>query len=121
MNQNFKFFLIIFIFASKILMATEFKGKFSQGAFILGITKPGSMVLIDEKKIRVSNDGHFVFGLDRDRKSNIIIKVIQDGNLETFEKKIVKRKYIFKKLMDYQKNKLLLLKKFMKKLKKTIS
>ena len=98
MNQNFKFFLIIFIFASKILMATEFKGKFSQGAFILGITKPGSMVLIDEKKIRVSNDGHFVFGLDRDRKSNIIIKVIQDGNLETFEKKIVKRKYNIQKI-----------------------
>ena len=44
------------------LKATEFLGKFEQGAFILGKTKPNSIVIIDNRKIRVSKDGYFAFG-----------------------------------------------------------
>ena len=83
---------LVFFFSQK-LIATEFKGKFEQGAFILGKTKPGSQVIIDEKKIRVSEEGFFAFGLGRDRNNDIIIKVLYEGKLEVFEKKIFKRKY----------------------------
>ena len=83
---------LVFFFSQK-LIATEFKGKFEQGAFILGKTKPGSQVIIDEKKIRVSKEGFFAFGLGRDRNNDIIIKVLYEGKLEVFEKKIFKRKY----------------------------
>ena len=50
-------------------------GDFKQGSFILGKTDPNSKVFIDDRKVRVSNDGYFAFGLDRDRKNNVLIKV----------------------------------------------
>ena len=94
-GQLNKILLLVFLvfFFSQKLIATEFKGKFEQGAFILGKTKPGSQVIIDEKKIRVSEEGFFAFGLGRDRNNDIIIKVLYEGKLEVFEKKIFKRKY----------------------------
>ena len=49
-------FLIIFftiVFHFQHLGALEFIGKFEQGAFILGKTKPDSKVIIDDKKVRV--------------------------------------------------------------------
>ena len=66
--------LLIFFFIIKFqyLGAVEFLGKFEQGAFILGKTNPNSKVKIDNKKIRVSKDGYFAFGLDRDRKNNVL-------------------------------------------------
>ena len=70
MRFIFLFFFIFFKFS--ILSAVEFKGKFEQGSFILGKTNPNSKVKIDNKKIRVSKDGFFAFGLDRDRKNNVV-------------------------------------------------
>ena len=43
--------------------------------------------------MKVSKDGYFAFGLSRERKNNIIIKVLKDKKLEVFEKKVFKRKY----------------------------
>ena len=52
------FFLVfLFFFPLQLLSAVEFKGKFEQGSFILGKTKPGSKVYIDKRKIRVSEKG----------------------------------------------------------------
>ena len=84
-------FIILFKFNS--LNAVEFLGKFKQGSFILGKTNPKSKVIIDNRKIRVSKDGYFAFGLDRDRKNNVIIKIKENGKLKTFEKKVFKREY----------------------------
>ena len=89
-------FLIIFftiVFQFQHLSALEFIGKFEQGAFILGKIKPDSKVIIDNKNVRVSKDGYFAFGLDRDRKNNVLIKIRENGELKTIEKKVLKRKY----------------------------
>ena len=48
---------------------------------------------IDNKKIRVSKDGFFAFGLDRDRKNNVLIKIINKKETKLIEKKVFKRKY----------------------------
>ena len=85
--------LIIIFFYSSILQATEFQGKFEQGSFIIGKAKKGSEVQIDNRKIRITEDGYFAFGLDRDRKKNIVIKISINGNTEIIEKKIQKRDY----------------------------
>ena len=61
--------LVSFFFTD--LQAAEFRGSFKQGSFILGKTKPNSQVKIVDKKIRVSKEGYFAFGLDRDRKNNV--------------------------------------------------
>ena len=91
--MRFIFLFLIFLFNYQYLDAGEFLGKFEQGSFILGKTKPNSKVKIDNKKIRVSKDGFFAFGLDRDRKNNVVIVIKGDGKTKTIEKQILKRKY----------------------------
>ena len=85
--------IIIFLFCCFKIQALEFLGKFEQGAFILGKTNPGTKIKIDNKEVRVTKDGYFAFGLDRDRKNNIIIKIIEKNKTTIVEKKILKRDY----------------------------
>ena len=87
----FFFSLIILFLQIKFLNALEFQGKFEQGSFILGKTSPNSKIQIDSKKIRVSKDGFFAFGLDRDRKNDVVIKVTENGETKTLQKKVLKR------------------------------
>ena len=91
--MRFIFLFLIFFFNYQYLTAVEFLGKFEQGSFILGKIKPNSKVEIDKKKIRVSKDGFFAFGLDRDRKNNVVITIKEDGKTKKIEKKVLKRKY----------------------------
>jgi len=91
--MRFIFLFLIFFFNYQYLEAVEFLGKFEQGSFILGKIKPNSKVKIDNKKIRVSKDGFFAFGLDRDRKNNVVIVIKEDGKTKTIEKQVLKRKY----------------------------
>ena len=86
------FFVIIFFTTSQI-NAVEFKGKFLQGHYIIGITDPSAKIIIDKKNVKVSNDGFFVFGIDRDRKFDLVITKIINGKKEEIVKKILKRKY----------------------------
>ena len=84
---------IIILFYSTCLYAVEFEGTFKQGSFILGKAKPNSKIQIDNKKIRISKDGFFAFGLDRDRKNDVLIHVVKDGETTTIKKKVFKREY----------------------------
>ena len=70
--------VIIFIITTP-LKAIEFKGKFLQGHFIIGITDPSAQIIIGKKEVKVSKDGYFVFGIDRDRKFDLTITKIKDG------------------------------------------
>ena len=91
--------LVLNIFLShSLLYAVEFKGNFIQGSFILGKTDPKSKIIIDKRKIKVSKDGYFVFGLGRDRKNDIIIKVLKNKKLEVIVKKVYKKKYRIQKI-----------------------
>ena len=96
-SKIIKFSIIIFFLTIKVY-ATEFNGKFIQGHFIIGNTKPSSKVIIDKKEIKVSKDGYFAFGIDRDRKYDIVIKVINEGKIEKIVKKVQKRKYNIQKI-----------------------
>jgi murein DD-endopeptidase MepM/ murein hydrolase activator NlpD len=87
----FLIFLLILKFQS--LEAVEFLGKFEQGAFIIGKTNPSTKIKIDSRNIRVSKDGYFAFGLDRDRKNNVLITIKEDGTIKKIEKKVLKREY----------------------------
>ena len=85
------FIFSFFIFSSAT--AVEFNGKFIQGHFILGKTEPGSNIYIDKKKVKVSEDGFFAFGIGKDRKFDITITKNINGNNKKIIKKIQKRKY----------------------------
>ena len=52
-----------------------------------------SKVFIDKKEIKVSKDGYFAFGLDRDRKYDVVITIKKNGNTQKIVKRVQKRKY----------------------------
>ena len=77
-----KLLLFVAIIFSTNAFAVEFKGKFLQGHFIIGITEPGSKIIVGKKEVKVSEDGYFVFGIDRDRKFDVTITKITNGKKE---------------------------------------
>ena len=80
---------LFFLLITTSSFAVTFDGKFIQGSFILGKTEPGSEVFIDKKKVKVTSDGYFAFGLGRDRKNDVVITV----NQKKIVKKVFKREY----------------------------
>ena len=88
-----RLFFIIILFTSTQLNAIEFKGKFLQGHYIVGKTDPSAKIIIDKKEVKVSKDGYFVFGIDRDRKFDLTITKIINGKKEIITKQVLKRKY----------------------------
>ncbi len=97
--------LLIIIFTTTQLNAVEFKGKFIQGHYIIGITDPTSEIIIDKKKVKVSDDGYFVFGIDRDRKFDLTVTQIKNGNKKKFIKKVLKRKYNIQRIDGLEESK----------------
>ena len=89
----YRFFLVLFIFTTSQVNAIEFQGKFIQGHFILGKTNPDAKVLVGKKKVKVSQDGFFVFGIDRDRKFDLTFTKIENNKKTKIIKKVLKRKY----------------------------
>jgi len=95
------FFLIIISQAKSI----EFTGKFFQGHFIVGKTDPNAKIIIDKKNVKVSDEGYFVFGIDRDRKFDLKITKVLDNKKDIFIKKIFKRKYNIQRIDGLPENK----------------
>jgi len=80
---------LVFLLITTSSFAVTFEGKFIQGSFILGKTEPDSEVFIDKKKVKVTSDGYFAFGLSRDRKNDVVITI----NKKKMVKKVYKREY----------------------------
>ena len=89
----YRFLFVLFIFTSSQVNAIEFQGKFIQGHFILGKTNPDAKVLVGKKEVKVSKDGFFVFGIDRDRKFDLTFTKIENNKKTKIIKKVLKRKY----------------------------
>ena len=89
----YRFLFVLFIFTTSQVNAIEFQGKFIQGHFILGKTNPDSKVLVGKKEVKVSKDGFFVFGIDRDRKFDLTFTKIENNKKTKIIKKVLKRKY----------------------------
>ena len=89
----YRFLFVLFIFTSSQVNAIEFHGKFIQGHFILGKTNSDAKVLVGKKEVKVSKDGFFVFGIDRDRKFDLTFTKIENNKKTKIIKKVLKRKY----------------------------
>ena len=100
-----KLFFVIIIFTTTQLNAIEFKGKFIQGHYIVGITNPSSKIIIDKKNVKVSDKGYFVFVFYRDRKFDLVITQIKDGKKEKIIKKVLKRKYNIQRIDGLEESK----------------
>ena len=100
-----RFLFVIIFFSSTHLNAVEFKGKFLQGHFIVGLTDPSAKIIIDKKEVKVSKEGYFVFGIDRDRKFDLTITKIVSGKKDKIIKKVLKRKYNIQRIDGLEENK----------------
>ena len=81
--------ILVFWLITTSSFAVTFDGKFIQGSFILGKTEAGSEVFVDKKKVKVTSNGYFAFGLGRDRKNDVVITI----NEKKIIKKVFKREY----------------------------
>ena len=100
-----RLFFLIFCFIPTHLVAIEFTGKFLQGHFIIGQTDPAAKIIIDKKQVKVSEDGFFVLGLDRDRKFDLTITKIINGKKDKIIKKVLKRKYNIQRIDGLEESK----------------
>ena len=100
-----KFFFVASLLIPIQLNAIEFKGEFLQGHYIVGITDPSAKIIIDKKNVKVSKDGYFVFGLDRDRKFDVLITQTLNGKKKVITKKVLKRKYRIQRIDGLPENK----------------
>ena len=97
------FFALIFI--TNQVCALELKGTFEQGSLIIGKTNPSSEIYVDQKKLKVSKEGYFVFGISRDRKNNVIISVNKDNKARQVIKAVKTRKFKVQKIDGLPKRK----------------
>ena len=100
-----KILLILAILFPLEVSAIEFIGNFSQGNYILGKTEPNTKIIVNKTEVRVCKDGYFVFGIDRDRKYDLVITKISNGKKEKIVKKILKRKYKIQRIDGLPENK----------------
>ncbi len=63
------------LFMSTAVAALELQGDLAQGGLILGKAAPGEQAFLDGKKLRMTADGRFVFGFDRDAKPDSTLKI----------------------------------------------
>ena len=82
--------LLIFLFLISPAHTIEFQGKFLQGHYILGKTNPKARIFVGKKEVKVSKDGDFVFGIDRDQKYDFTFTEIVEGRKTTITKKVLK-------------------------------
>ena len=98
-------FLFVLIFITNQVSALELKGAFEQGSLIIGKTNPSNEIYVDQKKLKVSKEGYFIFGISRDRKKNIIISINKDNKAREVIKAVKSRKFKVQKIDGLPKRK----------------
>ena len=101
----YRFLFVFLIFTSTQLQAIEFQGKFIQGYFILGKTNPNAKIIVGKKEVKISKDGFFVFGIDRDRKFDLTFTKILDEKKSIITKTVLKRKYNIQRIDGLEESK----------------
>ena len=68
-------------------------GDLMQGGMIVGKTEPGALVELDGRAIRLSADGHFVFGFGRDAATNATLTITNGPDRLVRELTVSQREY----------------------------
>lgn len=72
----------------------RFEGQFVQGGLVTGYTVPGARVTFDGRAVRVSGDGVFLIGFDRDAKPESTLELaFPDGRMAAHRLEVAKRNY----------------------------
>jgi murein DD-endopeptidase MepM/ murein hydrolase activator NlpD len=74
--------------------ALRLEGPLRQGALVIGTVEPGARIRLDGKPVRVTPQGRFAIGFDRDAKAAATLTAIwPDGRREARTLKIARRQY----------------------------
>ncbi len=72
----------------------ELRGDWRQGQLVIGHTEPGVQVSFNGRKLRLTPEGDFVFGLDRDEKANAELRLkLPDGTEELHRYDVAKQEW----------------------------
>lgn len=87
--------VVMALFATSPAGALELDGPVVQGALRIGLVKPGAVVTVDSKPVRIdAQSGRFVVGIGHDRTAPLQITVTgADGASESFRFPVVLRDY----------------------------
>lgn len=91
--------IIILSISNAFSNQTTFIGEFVQGGIIIGHNKFAEKIIFDNKELRLSDQGYFIFGFGRNHKENSTLKIIQKNNKKyTHNLKIAKSIYKIEKI-----------------------
>src|SRR5690554_6321010 len=92
--RNVILVLAMFCSAEAALAEIRLQGELTQGALIRGEVEPGSRVWLNDRPLRVTESGSFVFGIGRDGELTQELRVKKpDGTVETQQVSLKKREY----------------------------
>jgi len=75
------------------------EGRFEQGALLRGSTLPGVQLQVGERLLRLTPEGQFVFGIDRDAPAEITLVLTPPGGAPTtLRYPVAKRSYSIQRL-----------------------
>ncbi len=97
--------LSIFLILINSSIALELKGSFKQGSLIIGKTNPKFQVIVQDKEVKISEKGFFVFGISRDQVKDITIEIKDDSHTKKIVKKVKKRKFRIQRIDGLPKRK----------------
>lgn len=95
LTRLYLFFLLV-LSATDTLWAAplQLEGDFVQGGLVYGHTQPGAKVTLDDQPVRVSDEGQFIIGFDRDAKPQLeLTAVLPDGTRERRALRVTHRDY----------------------------
>jgi murein DD-endopeptidase MepM/ murein hydrolase activator NlpD len=106
--KAFSFLSVTVLMSFHSLAEVQLTGEIKQGGLIVGKTSPTNKVYFNDRLLKVSNAGDFVFGFGRDDVESHILKVVEpNGETEQRTLTPTKREYkiqrvngIAKKIMD---------------------
>ncbi len=94
--------IIIILFGTSVAFSdeTSFNGKFVQGGIVIGQNKFAKEVYFNNKNLKVSKDGYFIFGFGRNHKASSILKIVKSkkDDVLTYNFKIDKSIYKIEKI-----------------------
>ncbi|WP_029135019.1 M23 family metallopeptidase [Sedimenticola selenatireducens] len=101
--------LLIFcmlLFSSPGNASHSLEGNYVQGGLVVGQTEPGVKVQLDDIAVRVSDQGYFVLGFDRDHAPESRLRLTYpDGHREEQTLKIARREYNIQRIDNLPKRK----------------
>jgi len=109
MNQMLKLCMAILLLPGLLWAEAKpdltFTGTFSQGGLVQGKTRPGAIVKVDGKPVRVSKSGVFLVGFGRDAAESLVQVSYPDGQMAKQVLKVAKREYKIQRIDGLPKRK----------------